>query len=79
MGAKTGRPAGVVTDVRAEVEARWARGESAREIADAVGWKAKNPNAVINTYRRRGWKLPHRHSRRRVEASRSARWDGDAA
>lgn len=64
--AKTGRPPGAVTEIRREVERLWAEGKTAREIAEAVGWKMKNPNTAINVYRKRGWNLPHRHGRARA-------------
>lgn len=67
------------TAIREQVERLWAEGKTAREIAAAVGWKTTNPNTIINTYRRRGWDLPHRQSSTRVGASRKARWPSGAS
>lgn len=52
------------SSVREEVERLYTEGWSPDEIADAVGWSTKNPNAVIATYRRRGWNLPPRDQER---------------
>lgn len=62
------------SEQKAIVERMWAEGKSGREIAEAVGWSTSNPSTYINVYRKRGYKLPHRHSRARVERGRAKRW-----
>ena len=45
------------------VEDMWAEGMTAREIADALGWRTKHPGQVMVTLRRsRGYNLPHRRT-----------------
>lgn len=51
---------------RVMIEAMWADGCTAREIAEAVGWGAKDPNALIVNYRNRGYDLPRRYSPERI-------------
>lgn len=74
---RIGRPAGVITDVRREVEMRWARGDSAAQIAKAVGWTAANPYPFINTYRSRGWALPIREGNPRTSCPTCKAKPGD--
>lgn len=51
---------------RTMIEAMWADGYTARQIADAVGWNTSHPGAFISGCRSRGYDLPHRRSPEQV-------------
>lgn len=52
---------------RRMVEEMWAEGMTGRQMADALGWTARNPNRYISDLRSRGYNLPHRRTPEQIE------------
>lgn len=61
--------------LRRQVEEMWAEGMTGRQIADALGWKSKNPAQHICALRRDGYNLPHRRTPEQI--ARMTGGDGD--